>query len=931
MLDENGNAIHDIEEYTYTDTEHSGFCSRCEMDIVTSHNLDENGLCFCGYKHEHDFEYNYYENTHDSYCGSCDTWFTEIEHSFTDGVCVCGYTEHEHLFKWYDPSGSDDTLHYSDCVICMLEFEEAHDFGDGNVCADCGYEIHEHVMGDNRYIYETYHDGYCDICDLYMYGDHDYGEDGVCVCGFTEHEHTGEYTYVFNDYHVLNCDICEFTGISEDHVLDDEGKCECGFVNHTHDFTDYYYENEGHCFKCSSCTALDDYVYSHYDEGEGKCECGYEFPSGVLMGGTNLKNGQYLSTDGKVSDTEPEEWSAHFADGVLTLNDLTHNVTDEELYAIFGNNDLEIVVNGTVILSTVDEDVIHLDSGNLTISGEGTMYITAHGDFDGIDAAHNGDVTIDGPTIYIESGDHGIEAEERFTMESGTVVISAGDDGVDAEDNTINGGVMIIHAEDMGIDADDNTTVNGGYINIVTNDEDGFEADGYIKVNGGYIVIDADECGFNSHDGNVAINGGDIYIESGEGVISAYDSIYVAEGMGTSETVYDDYDEYYYLAEDGEILYSVHLTAEKNGTVIKSDWIALSADSAEYTGEDLLPKITVTYDDGNVLEKDTDYTVTWSADEAVDVGMYYAAIEGTGDYSGTQYVIFKIVRTYVYVGGVQVYNGEFLANGETETTKEKPDGGYAYYYDGIVELNNFEYEGEGYWYAPELGYSAAIYGEDDLVIKVVGTNEITNTENKCDGIVANGTITLAGKGTLTVNSDYGIYCYGTKVNVNECNLILNSDRTGIYSENDITVNSGTVMIHAKYGFYASYSINVNGGHVEITADRIAVEANEINIADGITVFIPETAEIKRISDAEYLFADGMVAQNAIITNIAYGDANFDGKINLSDVSILLQFIASWDVVINEFAADTNADGKINLSDVSLILQYIAGWDVTLGK
>lgn len=948
MLDENGSVIHDIEEYTYTEDEHYGYCNRCNTDVTASHSYGEDNFCICGFKHEHQFSYTYNENSHDSYCESCGSSFNG-EHSFTDGVCACGYPEHEHLFKWHDPSFSNEDRHDSYCAICLLSVENEHNFGEDGVCSDCGYEIHEHVWSSDGYVYETYHDGYCEVCNNYIYGEHQYNDDGKCICGLTLHEHTGEFTYVYEDRHVVFCDVCGFS-FSQDHVLDSEGRCNCGYVNHTHDFTEYFYDNSSHMFRCSSCTVLEDIPYAHHDAGNGKCECGYEFLSGVLIGDKSLTDGQYIDTDGKVSDTEPEEWSAHYTDGVLTLKDLTLNATEEEQYAIMGYNNLEIVVEGTVVLSTVDNDVIHLEEGDLIITGDGTMHVTAYGNYDGIDAAHNGDVTIDGPTIYIKSVDHGIEAEEKFTMESGIVIIDAGDDGVDSEDNVINGGIMIIHAEDIGIDADDNTTVNGGYLNITTNDEDGFEAGGYIRVNDGHIVINADECGFNSHDDCVEINGGDIYVESDKGAISAYESIYVAEDMGKFESAYDGVYDLYFLAKDGEILKSVHLTADNSDTAINGNRITLSADSAEYTGEDLLPTVTVTDNDGNALTENTDYTVTWSAKEAVNEGVYFAVIEGIGDYSGTHYVLFTVTYTFVYVGGVKVQNGEYLANGETETTKEKPDGGFAYLEGGVLTLNNFEYEGEGYRY--EEKYTAAIFSDGDLVIDVVGINEITNPLENCDGIVINDSVTLIGNGTLTVNSDYGIYCGSGNVNLNECTLILNSTYTGIYSGYDITINSGSIQINAEDGMYcygdvtinggitvidvakhgieAEAAINVNGGYTDVTSGRIALQTYEYKFADGVAMILPENGEIRYVNGYRYVYADGEVAGSVVFADTNYGDANTDGKINLSDVSVILQFIASWDVLINEFAADANADGKINLSDVSLLLQYIAGWDVTLG-
>lgn len=63
-----------------------------------------------------------------------------------------------------------------------------------------------------------------------------------------------------------------------------------------------------------------------------------------------------------------------------------------------------------------------------------------------------------------------------------------------------------------------------------------------------------------------------------------------------------------------------------------------------------------------------------------------------------------------------------------------------------------------------------------------------------------------------------------------------------------------------------------------------------------------------------------------------GDVNSDGNINLSDVSMMLQAIAKWDVEgYTAEAADVNVDGSVTLSDVSRMLQYIAKWEgVVLG-
>ena len=64
--------------------------------------------------------------------------------------------------------------------------------------------------------------------------------------------------------------------------------------------------------------------------------------------------------------------------------------------------------------------------------------------------------------------------------------------------------------------------------------------------------------------------------------------------------------------------------------------------------------------------------------------------------------------------------------------------------------------------------------------------------------------------------------------------------------------------------------------------------------------------------------------------VMYGDVNGDGEVTAADTTRLRQWIAGWDVVINELVADVNADGEVTAADVTRLRQYIAGWDVKLG-
>ena len=61
-----------------------------------------------------------------------------------------------------------------------------------------------------------------------------------------------------------------------------------------------------------------------------------------------------------------------------------------------------------------------------------------------------------------------------------------------------------------------------------------------------------------------------------------------------------------------------------------------------------------------------------------------------------------------------------------------------------------------------------------------------------------------------------------------------------------------------------------------------------------------------------------------------GDANGDDVVNGADATLLLQYLAEWDVVVDESNADVNCDGELNGKDATLLLQYLADWDVELG-
>ena len=69
----------------------------------------------------------------------------------------------------------------------------------------------------------------------------------------------------------------------------------------------------------------------------------------------------------------------------------------------------------------------------------------------------------------------------------------------------------------------------------------------------------------------------------------------------------------------------------------------------------------------------------------------------------------------------------------------------------------------------------------------------------------------------------------------------------------------------------------------------------------------------------------------------YGDVNGDGKINSTDVTRLLRYLANRNPVTGEsevevsLGADANGDGKITSLDVTRLLRYLANRNPVTGE
>ena len=183
----------------------------------------------------------------------------------------------------------------------------------------------------------------------------------------------------------------------------------------------------------------------------------------------------------------------------------------------------------------------------------------------------------------------------------------------------------------------------------------------------------------------------------------------------------------------------------------------------------------------------------------------------------------------VQVGGVPMKDGDYLPSGSDEVTRSRPvSGGYAYYKDGILTLNNFTLVGRGSVIESRtdkedgnVDYSsyAHIFSTRDLVIELIGYNnvgpiEYDELEDHVIGynIFSAKSITIRGEGTLNATASYSNIC-AANITLDSCELVLYSTYSQAISCSNLTVNGSRIT-------------SLSGG---IYADNIEITDSELNL------------------------------------------------------------------------------------------------------
>ncbi len=157
-----------------------------------------------------------------------------------------------------------------------------------------------------------------------------------------------------------------------------------------------------------------------------------------------------------------------------------------------------------------------------------------------------------------------------------------------------------------------------------------------------------------------------------------------------------------------------------------------------------------------------------------------------------------------------------------------------------------------------------------------------------------------------------------------------SPKSGLYERNYYKIEIGKTSVDSPWGYAGR---NATGDLDRTMFGVLNIEGNKLKydfyvVTDG-GAFLYDTLAVCKDTSLDGA-EPGKAREYRPSPDPLYGDANADGKVNVSDVTAVLKHIANWGNTIDTVAANANADLRVDLSDAVILLKKLAGWDVTLG-
>ncbi len=204
-----------------------------------------------------------------------------------------------------------------------------------------------------------------------------------------------------------------------------------------------------------------------------------------------------------------------------------------------------------------------------------------------------------------------------------------------------------------------------------------------------------------------------------------------------------------------------------------------------------------------------------------------------------------------------------------------------------------------------VGYP--FYGCSDLeTIVVEDGNPKYDSRNNCNAIIQTyGNVLIAGcKNTIVPNNVRGIgaYAFGGNAKLSSVNI----------PESIISIGNNAFIHCTALMEIKSYP-----------------DPSSVSLAGGVFYNVPKNKCLLKVKDEyvnSYRNADQwkeLIVIGGLEDVLIPGDTNGDGRVNVSDVTTLVNMILGV-VEKDEQLADVNGDGKVNVSDVTALINIILG-------
>ena len=576
----------------------------------------------------------------------------------------------------------------------------------------------------------------------------------------------------------------------------------------------------------------------------------------IKVGGVTLESGKYLAVGAtKSTSTKPSANYAYYTDGLLKLYDFTFS---GNAFGIYSTEALNVETSGTSTFTTNTYSSVWSDS-SISFRGTGRLNLNAS-DATVVRAALS--VGINGGVIYVTAKDRAaVHAGTGITAKGGAIIasnssensvtittsgamtvsgcnvqaINSGSGNALSITNslTVTSGSVYASGCKNTVYVGSKVTISSGKITVIgkgTTPTPAFSIGDKLTISGG--VIEA------SSEGSTAIrvskNGinmtcGDVIVSKAktEGILVAAGDVYVKDG-------------------------GIQCNASNNGISAMTSTVSISGKTElEITAglSAIVSSKFIVEDAEKILLQTTSSSVsvlklTDGTSSAYSVASALAASASKNNNgsnpvapkaSDLNYYKYIYIRTPdVYVGGVGMTVGDYLAEGATVASTYSLSDNYAFVDlsgDKIeVTLKNFDLNCSSF---------DGISRDGSVYVRLMGTSTITTDEN---GIYAGGNTGFYGSGTLKITSTggYGIESESGSYYHDGGNVYIDSYDNGIStdSSNIVKITSGTLEVISRGNGISTKNVEVVNATVTL---RSGSSFRAISVLDGLTTSLEVTA------------------------------------------------------------------------------------------